>query len=215
MTFTAHRSYRWLFWTLAVLGLVLDLGSKYAVFGALYSDVGTRKVDVVPGFFSITAAYTGEKDPGTDWLSPLRTISGQSLPAVNQGALFGMGQGKNFLFTIVSLIAAAGITWWSMRPNAGRDFVLTVALGLILAGTLGNLYDRIVFDGVRDFIHWYYESEGKLLFDWPVFNIADCCLVCGASLLLVHALFFHRTAEDQAEGQAVQAAAEAEVVDVR
>jgi lipoprotein signal peptidase len=52
---------------------------------------------------------------------------------------------------------------------------------LILAGTLGNFYDRIVFNGVRDFLHWNY------LFDWPVFNIADCCLVCGAGLLLLQA----------------------------
>ena len=49
------------------------------------------------------------------------------------------------------------------------------------AGTLGNFYDRVVFNGVRDFLHWNYR------FDWPVFNIADCCLVCGAALLLVQA----------------------------
>ena len=58
---------------------------------------------------------------------------------------------------------------------------MCAALGLILAGTLGNLYDRVVFNGVRDFLHWNY------LFDWPVFNVADCCLVCGACLLLLQA----------------------------
>ena len=47
------------------------------------------------------------------------------------------------------------------------------ALGLILGGTLGNLYDRVVYDGVRDFIDWHYHD-----LEWPVFNIADCCLVC-------------------------------------
>ncbi len=57
------------------------------------------------------------------------------------------------------------------------------ALGLILGGTLGNLYDRIVFSGVRDFLWWH-----KYV-DWPVFNIADCCLVCGAALLLIEAFF--------------------------
>jgi lipoprotein signal peptidase len=58
---------------------------------------------------------------------------------------------------------------------------LCAALGLILAGTLGNLYDRLVFNGVRDFLHWDY------FYDWPVFNVADCCLVCGAGLLLLQA----------------------------
>jgi lipoprotein signal peptidase len=49
---------------------------------------------------------------------------------------------------------------------------------------MGNLYDRLVFNGVRDFLHWDY------LYNWPVFNIADCCLVTGACMLLVQALGF-------------------------
>ena len=57
-----------------------------------------------------------------------------------------------------------------------------VALGLILGGTIGNLYDRLVFGGVRDFLYFY-----KI--EWPVFNVADCCLVVGAGVLLVQALF--------------------------
>jgi len=59
-------------------------------------------------------------------------------------------------------------------------------LGLILAGTLGNLYDRVVFNGVRDFLYFH-------LIEWPVFNIADCCLVCGAFLLLAQAFLGRST----------------------
>lgn len=69
------------------------------------------------------------------------------------------------------------------RHAAAADRWLCLALGLILAGTLGNLYDRIVFLGVRDFLQWYY------LFNFPRFNIADSCLVCGASVLLLQAFF--------------------------
>jgi lipoprotein signal peptidase len=58
-----------------------------------------------------------------------------------------------------------------------------VALGLILGGTVGNLFDRLVFGGVRDFLYFY-----KI--DWPVFNVADCCLVVGAGILLVQAVLF-------------------------
>ena len=82
---------------------------------------------------------------------------------------------------VVSLLAALAIIYWSTQPATARDAWLCAALGLILAGTLGNLYDRLLFNGVRDFLHW------NLLFDWPVFNLADCCLVCGAGLLLVQA----------------------------
>jgi signal peptidase II len=71
---------------------------------------------------------------------------------------------------------------------------------LILAGTLGNLYDRLVFDGVRDFLHFY-------LIDWPVFNIADCCLVCGAFLLLAQAFLGRHAKETQSAAQAEKAQA--------
>jgi lipoprotein signal peptidase len=66
-----------------------------------------------------------------------------------------------------------------------------VALGLILGGTVGNLYDRIVFGGVRDFLYFYW-------FDFPVFNVADSCLVVGASLLLLQALFGKQKTEPAA-----------------
>jgi signal peptidase II len=67
-----------------------------------------------------------------------------------------------------------------------------------LAGTLGNLYDRLVFGGVRDFLHFYW-------FQWPVFNVADCCLVCGAGLLLIQAFCMHQPAGDAATLSAKQA----------
>ena len=71
---------------------------------------------------------------------------------------------------------------WGLLGSPKHDRWLTIALGLILGGTLGNLFDRIVFGGVRDFLYFY-------LINWPVFNIADCCLVVGAGLLLIQALF--------------------------
>lgn len=60
--------------------------------------------------------------------------------------------------------------------------MLCIALGLITAGAIGNFYDRIVFGGVRDFLHFYW-------FEFPVFNVADCGLVVGAGLLFIQAMF--------------------------
>ena len=111
------------------------------------------------------------------------------MPRVNKGALFGIGNeregGANALFAGVSIFAGLAIISWSFYRATASDRLLCSALGLILAGTIGNLYDRLVFGGVRDFLHWYK------LYDWPVFNIADCCLVCGAFLLLAHAFLTH------------------------
>jgi lipoprotein signal peptidase len=211
----AGTSYLWLFAILAVVGLAADQGSKYGIFTWLYADgpranepwLGdyvietdhrpdspaypggtTRRVELVEGVFSLTAMHTNRADDGDGILSALRTVSGPNLPHVNHGALFGHDfrfspETSNTLFAVVSLLAAAAIVYWSTRPATRADRALCIALGLILAGTLGNFYDRVVFGGVRDFLHWY-----KFV-NWPVFNIADCCLVCGAGLLLVHALF--------------------------
>lgn len=108
------------------------------------------------------------------------------MPRVNHGALFGMGgAGKGFangFFAVVSLVAAGAILVWGLRGPPSREAWLSTALGLILGGTLGNFYDRVVFGGVRDFLYFYY-------IEWPVFNFADCCLVVGATLLLLQAVF--------------------------
>ncbi len=184
----AERSYRKLFWGLAATGLVLDQATKYGVFRWLYNGGAGDQHEVVPGAFELLARFTGRAGEGT-----LRTWGGEMMPEVNHGALFGFLNQHvglaNVLFAVISLAAAAAIVWWSARPNARREVGLSAALGLILAGTLGNLFDRLVFGGVRDFMHFHYQS-----FDWPVFNVADCCLVCGAILLLSQAFFGKATA---------------------
>jgi signal peptidase II len=200
MTDTANRSYRWLFWTLALLGLCLDQGSKYGVFAWL-DKVPMHRAEVIADVFYLDADYTFERDPGDSWRSPLRTISSEMLPVVNHGALWGIGANLNSVFGVISLLAAIAIIAYSFRASTARDCWLCMALGLILAGTVGNLYDRVVFLGVRDFLHWVYQ------YNFPVFNIADSCLVCGAALLLIQA-FFTVPKEEKAPAAATQTAAE-------
>jgi signal peptidase II len=184
-------SYRRLFWILAVGGTLLDQVSKYGIFGWLYGQGKGDSFTVLSGFFELVATYH----------------NGQ--PVVNHGALFGQRPTEwlqhwgllaesnqwvdNLLFTVVSIVAAGVIVYWGMCRLKGKDLVLGSSLGLILAGTVGNLYDRVVFGGVRDFLHFHYQEA----FDWPVFNVADCCLVCGAFLLLMHAFWTQPQTSDQ------------------
>lgn len=122
---------------------------------------------------------------------------------LNEGALFGIGQGQITLFVVLSLFAALGILAWVLVGGAIRDRMLVVSLGMILGGILGNLYDRLGLAAtewghglahhqagepvyaVRDWIHFQIRSIG---FDWAIFNIADSLLVVGAALLMCHAL---------------------------
>src|SRR5262245_14271588 len=199
---STNRSYRKLFWTLALLGLAADQGSKYGSFAWLG---GASPFVVVPNYFNIVAVYTDRIWEGEGLLHQLRTISSPNVPHLNHGALFGIGAGTsfgNYFFLAISLAAALAIIYWSTRPFAGRDSYLCVALGLILAGTLGNFYDRIVFGGVRDFFHAYNLPLPFGLDNFPVFNVADCCLVCGALLLVLEAFLRKPVPEPNSQGAA-------------
>jgi lipoprotein signal peptidase len=198
-----ERSYRVVFWVLALVGLAADQATKYGVFAWLAEVPGNTHVvfaDREHHGFALVAQFEQEADGS--WK---RTADGHKVPHVNHGALFGFLREHKSLanvgFAVISLLAAAAILYWSTQRTTARDFALCAALGLILAGTLGNLYDRLFFDGVRDFLHWNY------LFDWPVFNVADCCLVAGAMLLLLQA-FTTRPAAEQARPQHVAALAQ-------
>ena len=188
----SERSYRSLLWSLALLGAALDQFSKYEIFRWLHDgqpaapsgEVREGQCVIVPGAFMLLAQFTGKTEERQGIVGTLRTLNGNFQPTVNKGALFGLGGEyadlANGIFAGVSIIAAGAIFYWSTRRSTAKDWSLCAALGLILAGTLGNLYDRLVFDGVRDFLYFH-------LINWPVFNIADCCLVCGAFLLLAQA----------------------------
>ena len=189
------RTYRCLLITIALVGLGIDQASKYGVFRWLYNNPSPDGKDVapnsfsrqvVPGWFELIAQFDPDAPLCDCGFSALQTFSAPVMPRVNHGALFGMGGSKkgtaNGFFALVSAVAATGILVWGLKRSTAREKWLMVALGLILAGTVGNLYDRLVFNGVRDFLHFYYV-------EWPVFNFADCCLVVGATLLLLQAIF--------------------------
>ncbi|OWK42274.1 Lipoprotein signal peptidase [Fimbriiglobus ruber] len=187
---------------LAVVGLAADQGSKYGVFRWLYDGSFRGEREVVEGWFKLTAEFDDRVQPCDCSFHVLQTWSAPKMPRVNHGALFGLGGehkgGANQVFAGVSILAAAGIIIWTARRATAADGWLCAALGLILGGTIGNLYDRIVFNGVRDFLYFY-----KI--DWPVFNVADCCLVCGAGMLLLHAFVAPAASTPVPEGQAAAA----------
>ena len=70
-----------------------------------------------------------------------------------------------------------------------------LALAFILGGAVGNLYDRILFGRVTDFLHFYIGNHM-----WPDFNLADSAIVCGATLLCVDLIFGQKTAERGLKG---------------
>jgi signal peptidase II len=156
---------RAVFCGLAFGGAALDLFTKWLAF-AKVGPPGSKRV-IWQGVLSFTTSY-------------------------NKGALWGLGRDfpyANFAFAGLSVIAAAAILYWLFWRGAARDGILSSALGLIMAGTVGNCYDRLMWGQVRDFI--YFE-----LINWPIFNMADSMLVCGAGVLMLQAVFSESSRKD-------------------
>ena len=107
---------------------------------------------------------------------------------LNPGAAFSMFTDSprptltHWILTIFSLIAAAVIVFVIVRY--GRRLTPTmVALSLILGGTIGNVWDRLRFGVVTDFLEVHIVH-----YHWPDFNVADSAIVIGGILLVLDAL---------------------------
>ena len=111
----------------------------------------------------------------------------------NTGAVFGLGKGGRWIFAAVSLLAVIIIVrlFWRSEHHA---IPFHLCLAMILAGALGNMYDRIRYGAVRDFLYIFpgtdlpfglqWPSGGTRLYPW-IFNIADAALVVGVLMLML------------------------------
>lgn len=103
---------------------------------------------------------------------------------LNTGAAFSLLENlppNGVRLGLITFSVIAAIIVFTMLWRTGRTFTLTsVALALILGGALGNLYDRIRFHHVVDFL-----AVKIVHYNWPDFNVADSCIVIGAGLLLL------------------------------
>ena len=91
----------------------------------------------------------------------------------NTGAAFGLGHGANRFFVAVSAVLIVVLARL-LRRWPKDDLWLQAGGTLVLAGALGNLYDRVCYRYVVDFLYLHH---------WPVFNVADSCITVGALLL--------------------------------
>jgi signal peptidase II len=149
-----------LFWAIALCGMAFDLATKHWTFAQL---------------------GLGESRPV---LAPILELH----PNRNYGALWGFGSWfphSPLIFAGLSIVAAVAICVWLFVRGAASDLRLTIALALIMAGALGNCYDRLAFGYVRDFVHFHVDS---INFEFAIFNFADNMLVLGACGLMLLAL---------------------------
>jgi len=147
---------RLLYFALSLFLFGMDRGTKALVVGRLPLN---ESVTVVKGFFHITHV-------------------------ANTGALFGLLAGlasplRGLVFIAVPVLAIALILFFQLRSGEG-DILTQMGLSLILAGALGNLYDRIRFGHVVDFLDLSVAGH-----HWPAFNVADSCICVGVFTLVL------------------------------
>lgn len=115
---------------------------------------------------------------------------------LNPGAVFGIGAGKRWFFVIFTVIACVVALALFVKWTRAKDWVAHVGFGLIISGGLGNLYDRLLFACVRDFIHPLPGVQLPFGLSWPggntevwpyVSNVADAFLIVGIVMLMYHA----------------------------
>ncbi|HSY37204.1 MAG TPA: signal peptidase II [Acidobacteriaceae bacterium] len=165
-TAATPRDMRWLLLAIAALVVGLDRASKLWIIAHIQAG---QAIVIVPKVFRLTHV-------------------------LNTGAAFSMFEGsaspnlvRNLLvgFSVVAVVVVLVLIW-----KMGRGLCLTsVALALILGGAVGNLYDRMRFAYVVDFLEVHIVH-----YHWPDFNVADSAIVVGACLLLLEMLRPQRSA---------------------
>ena len=122
-------------------------------------------------------------DQATKYWIQSRMAYGESAPVIrevfhityilNPGAAFGILENKTWFFIAVALILLVGVAYLYPRLPANQPIV-KLGAGLLVGGAIGNLIDRVRIGYVIDFFDFRI---------WPIFNVADICIVCGVACL--------------------------------
>ncbi len=174
---------------IVVIGTAIDLASKSIAFNTLAdAPVAIDRKEVVNATELQALIPRHEPTVIVPVLLELKLV-------LNPGAVFGIGAGKRIFFIIATTLAIGFALWMFARWTGRRDRFAHAAIGLVIAGGLGNLYDRVRFACVRDFLHPLPDMlypfgistpwSGRDL--WPyVSNLADLWLIIGVAVLVVY-----------------------------
>lgn len=163
---SAGRDMRWLMILIAALVVVLDRVTKLWIVAHILPG---HAIVVIPKVFRLTHVLnTG---------AAFSMFEGSASPILVRNLLVG--------FSIIAVAVVLVLIW-----RMGRSVsLMSVALALILGGAIGNLYDRIRYLHVVDFLEVHIVH-----YHWPDFNVADSAIVVGACLLLLEMLRPQRSA---------------------
>ncbi|MHA0855869.1 signal peptidase II [Paenibacillus sp. CMAA1364] len=129
-------------------------------------------------------------DQGTKYLIASRMELTEQIPVIgnfflitshrNRGAAFGILEDQRWFFIAITIVVVIAIVWYLQKVMKTSNKILPLALSLVLGGALGNFIDRVIAGEVVDFLQFNFGS-----YTFPIFNIADSCIVVGVGLIIV------------------------------
>ncbi|MEF3309454.1 signal peptidase II [Paenibacillus sp. GYB004] len=138
--------------------------------------------------YYVLAVLALATDQLTKWAVVTYMSLGQSIPLIpnvfhltshrNRGAAFGILQNQRVFFILVTVIVVIGLLVY-LRKVYRENTLLSIGLSFVLGGALGNFVDRALKGEVVDMLHFR-------LFNYPIFNVADCFIVIGSALIILH-----------------------------
>ncbi|MBL8757255.1 MAG: signal peptidase II [Phycisphaerae bacterium] len=174
------------------LALALDLASKHLAFARIADAPVILDREEILSLSRVDPRLIGRVLPRHEPVVVVPRVLELTL-VLNPGAVFGMGAGQRWFFMVFTGVAGAFALYMFAFWCTARDRSAHVAIGLLLAGGLGNFYDRMTFGCVRDFLHplpgltypfnWQPFGSPEV---WPyVSNVADAFLLIGIGILAV------------------------------
>lgn len=144
-------------------------------------------------------------DQGTKYLIATNLNIGEQIPVIgnfflitshrNTGAAFGILEGKRWFFIVITIVVVVGLIWYLQKVKSSDNRLLPTALSLVLGGAVGNFLDRAVSGEVVDFLQFNFGT-----YTFPIFNVADSCIVIGVALIVLDSLLeIRREKQHQSE----------------
>lgn len=176
-----------------VFSIVSDLLSKHVAFRTIAGDPVELDPEHVRAVVAENAAMVSRLVPRHEPVTVVPHVLDLTL-VLNPGAVFGVAPGGRWFFVLFTGAALAFGLWMFGTWTRARDRWAHVAIGLVIGGGLGNVYDRLLYGCVRDFLHplpgvklpFGLKLMDKDGYAWPyVSNVADLLLLIGIAMLLV------------------------------
>ena len=117
-----------------------------------------------------------------DYLNLIPNVLSIASNGGNTGAAFGLFSGNTFALALVSIVMIVALLIFNHFMK-NKNWWYCISFGFVMGGAIGNLYDRLAFNMVRDFIYLDFFPS------FPTFNVADSFLCVGAVMLAIYILF--------------------------